>query len=242
MSITQLLSVSEVYEMHPGGDDNPAWINPGMRAVVRSIAEKKSKAGKPFFPCVLADETGSATVECSLFTRPKFSEGDVIELSGKGLRRGEYNGKAQVSVGRETEVHLVGKSVHHAEQAQAAATGAPAVNGQLQPVAGQAVGCALNQAMEMHRGIYSPEELREMLKRPGFFWDSVYEMASDQLRIARLLERGKLKPSIKEREGRGAPPAPAQPHQERSEAPRQRPAPGPDGSVAYNEIDEDVPF
>lgn len=196
MPTEQMLSVAEAVELQPGDAQNATWINPGMQGVVRKIERKMTKAGKPFFPCVIADTTGSATIEVSFFTAPKFGEGDLIELSGQGLRRTEYNGKPQAAIGQKTEVHVIGKHVHAEEQTQRAAAGAPAIDGTLQPVQGQTVGMAMKEALAI-----------VVFERTGgergspIFWEDVYTVASDIIRVSRLLESGKLAPSVKERAG-----------------------------------------
>lgn len=105
----RMLTVAEVYEMSPGDAENATWINPGMIATV--IKMTRIETGKLRWPCQLVDPDGtSASLEMTIFAAPKFREGDVIEISGKGFRRTEYNGKAQVAVGKETEIHIIGKA------------------------------------------------------------------------------------------------------------------------------------
>lgn len=104
-----MLSVSQVCDLQPGDEQNASWINPGFSGVVQAITSKKTKAGKNFWPCVIADvNEDRCTIEMSLFTAPKFREGDLIEVFGKGLRRTEYNGNAQATLGRETQIEVTG--------------------------------------------------------------------------------------------------------------------------------------
>lgn len=230
------LSVAEVFELQPGDDDNPTWINPGMIAVVQSVERKMGKNGKPRWPVVFADQTGSATVESAFFSAPKFSEGDVVQLEG-GLRRTEYNGKAQVSIGKNATINVVGKSAHHAEQKERAASGAPAVNGQPQMVLGQTVGMALKESLALvvmaHGGIQDGKPLKDPL-----FWHDVKQCASNIIRLSRSLEKGHLSPAPwptaakPESSGRVDPPKPAA-----------KPQPGPEGSAFPDQVDpEDIPF
>lgn len=193
----QMLSVAEVCELQAGDADNATWINPGFQGVVRKIDQRNTKAGKKMWPCVIADTTGSATLEVTFFTAPKFGEGDLLEFSGQGLRRTEYNGKPQAAIGQKTEVHVLGKSVHHEEQVERAATGQPAINGTAQPVIGPTVGMAINNAMETLRHTYGVE-FKAALKTPAF-WAEVHELSSDIIRVSRLLEHGKLAEPIRER-------------------------------------------
>ena len=246
----QLLSIAEVFELTPGTTENATWVNPGCIAVVREIKTIKSqKTGKEFFPCVLADQTGSATVECSFFTRPKFAVGDVIELAGKGLRRTEYNGNAQVSVGKDTVINIVGKSVHHAEQVQAAATGAPALNGTAQHVPGVTVGMAIKEAIRLAWLTTGMGMTRAILSDP-LFWADVKQYASNIIRVSRSLENGKLTapPWAAKPEETQAASAVAPTPQIAANAPKQAraaaPQPGPGGQAfpPSPENEEDIPF
>jgi len=188
-----MLSVAEVFELPAGKPDEPTWINPGCSGVVRSMTERKTKTGKHLWNCVLADQTGSATVEVSFFSAPSFKEGDLIELSGQGLRRTEYNGKAQMSLSAKTEIHRLGASVHHAEQAQAAAEGKPSVSGEAQHVYGATAGMAVKAALEWIA------EQSEIPATDPKYWEAVWSYASDVVRIARMIEAGKLAKPVKER-------------------------------------------
>lgn len=187
----EMLSVAEVCEMQAGDKENAVWINPGFVGVVRSITPRQG--ARKTWPCIIADTVGSATIEICLFQAPKFSEGDQIEISGKGLRRTEYNGKPQATIGKDTEIHILGRSVHHEEQKERAISGQPSVNGQLQPVNGQSVGMAIKEALT---ALVPGNEAR--LNSPSF-WFEVHQFASDVIRISRQLEAGKLAPSVKDR-------------------------------------------
>lgn len=236
------LSVAEVYELQPGGEDNPTWINPGMIAVVRSMERKIGKNNKPRWAVVFADQTGSATVESAFFSAPRFAEGDLVQLEG-GLRRTEYNGKAQVSIGKNSTVNVVGKSAHHAEQAERAATGAPAVNGAPQMIDGQAVGMALKESIALTVMAWGGIEDLKKLNDP-LFWSDVKTHASNIIRIGNSLKRGNLSPSPWQ-----AAEAPAPAPQHHSAPPPQntprRTAPTNEREAANlgdDNLDEDYPF
>lgn len=233
--MSNLLSVHDLLQLPTG-----SFVEPGFTAVVRST---QPASGKKPPKAILADVTGSATILATLWSRPKMSVGEQFEFSGKGIKISEYNGTNEVSIGDKVAIASIGMSVHHAEQVERAAVGSPSVNGQpASPPNGQAVGNAIKEAQETLRYIYSPEEVGALLKQPSMYWDSVYELASDQLRVARLLENGKLKPSIKEREGR----APAAPPPQQQQPPARRGSPQTDRQ-AQNLSDEplddsSVPF
>lgn len=240
-----MLSVEEVLELQPGNADNATWINPGMRGVVRSITMKAKKTGGNFWPCMLGSETGAAEIEASYFSAPKFVEGDLIELSGQGLRRTEYQGRPQVALGKATETHVLGKSAHAPEQAERRAAGQPAVNGQAQPINGQTVGMAMKEAIALAGMATGDGITRQHLNDP-LFWQDIKTYAGNIIRISRSLEAGKLSPpswpTPKPQEAPAAPP-------DRSAAPARspsRPAASPQSErQAANLTDgdaEDVPF
>jgi hypothetical protein len=124
----RMLSVSEVFELQPGNDQEATWINPGFEAEVRKIVSTKIKSsGKPMHICTLGDPTCGAEVSMTVFTnQPGFQEGDTIEVFGKGLRRTEYNGLAQVSIGKDTEIHVKRIASQAAAPRQQARPPAPA--------------------------------------------------------------------------------------------------------------------
>lgn len=231
-----MLSVAQVCDLEPGDEENATWINPGFTGVVREVASKKSKAGKPFYPCIIADMTGPETIEVSFFNRrPPFAEGDVVDIFGKGLRRTEFNGNAQASLGRETEIAVVGQSAHEPEQRHAAATGAPAVNGKPQPVLGQTVGMAMKEALALLSRDLKRDDLIGHITSASF-WQAVHEAASDIIRVSRLLEKGKLAPSIKDRLNPTPVKAPSGGRDD-------RPAPKPVAAPVQQELEsDDVPF
>lgn len=252
-----MLSVAEVFELQPGDATNATWINPGFRAVVISVTQKKTKAGKDFFPCVLGSEEGGVTVECSFFTRPKFSEGAVIELSGQGLRRTEYNGNAQVAIGQKTDVHVISSGGQQAQQRPSTPTAqlppahstpqdtdttspAPgAGDGEPKWINGQTVGMAMKEAISLAGMCCANGVSRAALADP-LFWQDVKMYAGNIIRISSSLEKGKLSPPswpVAKREAEPVKPAPTPP-------PKQA-APPPRKEVNLDEdpdLDRDVPF
>lgn len=224
----KMLSVAEVCELPPGDKENAVWINPGFQGVVRTITLRQGQ--KKSWPCIIADTIGSATLEVCFFQAPKFEEGDLVEFSGKGLRRTEYNGKAQAAIGKDTNVHVLGKSVHHEEQKERVATSQPALNGQSQPVPGQTVGMAMKEALTA----LVPGNGARI--NTSAFWFEVHQFASDVIRVSRKLEAGKLAPSVKER-------AAAKPNPQAGVSqPPTPPIPPPPPKPSQQELDEDVPF
>jgi hypothetical protein len=243
MSTKELLSIAEVYEMTPGDKDSPVWVDE-FTGVVNSIEQKQGKeSGKKFWTCVIGDLTSPAEIQMSVFTAPKFSEGDVIEVTGQGMRRTEYNSTAQVTISKNTQVLKVAQSAHHQEQQQRKAESAPAVNGKLFTVRGETVGMAMNNALDiLTKHFDTRDQMIERICHPNF-WASVHDLASDIIREARALEAGKLAPSVRDRNGgvsaqRGAP---AQPPVQPKPAPRANPRDD-DASKDAPGNDEEVPF
>lgn len=210
-----MLSVNEVFEMLPGTEKDAVWINPGMTGIVTAIKPTKSRNNQPMFACVLKDATGSAEVTMTLFDEcittkgDKITVGDVLEIFGKGLRRTEYKGTQQISTGRATEIHKVGRSAHEPEQSRSETPN----GGERSPgggyhgtdsdpkgpgIFGGTVGMAMKESMALHTRGIEGEHLVNALCSP-LFWAAVHETASDVIRISLALERGKLCPSVKDR-------------------------------------------
>jgi hypothetical protein len=102
---------------------------------------------------------------------------------------------------------------------------------------------AMNQAIALLTYELSHDEIVQSVCE-AHFWRAVHETASDVIRVSRMLEAGRLAPSVKERT---AGPAPANPSPSRSPAPTRAPQPEnerqaanllPPGTV----MDEDLPF
>jgi hypothetical protein len=254
----QMLTLAQVCEMQPGDQDNPAWINPGFTATVDTIEQKKTAKGNSMWVCALSDPDNGARAEMALFTAPKFSASDSIEVTGNGMKRDEFKGKAKIGTGKGTVIRTLSGP---APARQAAPVTRAAYHDQPGPMANEApvpaaarqiyggtVGGALKIAMETFRYIYTPADLREMIKTPAFH-AALYEFTSDLIRIQLPLEAGRVAPAIKTRctafnaakdddqaqstGGRSDPPTPAT-----------RPQAGPGGSAyAPSSVpDEDCPF
>lgn len=237
----KMLSVAEVFEMTPGDSQNATWINPGMIAVVAKIQATKVKAtGRPMNICTLRDQTGSAEISMTVFSAVNFGEGDVIEVGGQGFRRTEYNGMAQVTLGKTPEIHVLGKSVHHNEQTTRKEHMEPSINGTKQHVNGQTVGMAIKESLLLVREGEAGAGLD--INNPDF-WKQVHKTASAIIRLSNALEHGNLTPSL-------SAPRPAAPAAEQAPQggradppkPKAKPEPGPGGAVKHDENDEDVQF
>lgn len=222
-----------------------SWVNDGFIATVRTIEIKNKKAGGNFWKCALADPTGATTVNCSLFVAPRFKQGDVIEVTGKGIKYKDGQYGKEVSVSDKASINVLGASVHHAEQAERLADSRPAINGQDHPVNGQTVGMAMKEAVGLLTHKLTHDEAVARIITP-VFWQSVHEVSSDIIRVSRLLEAGKLAKPVRERQpGYVRPPEPSAAASGRADplASRAKPAPGPEGSAfPTGGANEDVPF
>jgi len=107
-----LLSVNEVFEKSPGTQERPTWINPGFTGIANKITSTQARTdGAPMQICEIRDSMGSKVISMTLFKcdRAPFKEGDEIEVWG-AVRRTEYRGLQQVTIGQDTEIHVVRQS------------------------------------------------------------------------------------------------------------------------------------
>lgn len=200
------ISVAEACEMQPGDEQTPSWINAGVTGTVASITPRETKKGGKMWVCVLRDNTIDATIEFSMFTAPKFTPGDLIDVTGKGLRRTDYNGKPQLSLGKSVEVHKLGRGVdllgkggstQTAKQTSGQVSAEDATepaNEPLHPIAGQTVVMAMKEAI----ALVDPNHFTGTIGSPDY-WRAVHAAASDVIRVSRMLERGQLAPSARTR-------------------------------------------
>ena len=212
-----MLSVAEVREMvAPDPNDRDAeavWINPGLTGVLTKVvhSQTKKRPTKDMFICTLTDLVGSAEISMTLFEQCEFEEGDVLEIFGKGLRRTVYNGLEQISTGRETEIHKVGTSAHRGPDKPAQSAPAVGAQGQFKggfhanddpkpastAVYGGTVGLAMKESLAIHVGLCGKDLVGALSSSE--FWAAVDETASDIIRVCLKLEKGKLAPSVRER-------------------------------------------
>lgn len=225
--MTNPLTLSQVAQQNEG------YLNAEVEATCLAITAKKSnRTGKNFWVVKLGEQAGAETMESSMFAPPKFGVGDVVIFSGQGIKFSRDNFGAKLSVSEKTIITKLGASVHHEEQQERRAESRPAVNGTVIPVPGPTVGMAINNALTVLTKDLSHDELIARLIAPTF-WSSVHEVASDVIRVSRMLEAGKLAPSMKDRtENNSISYTPR--------TPDRSPAPAP--ALAKPGTDEDVPF
>lgn len=198
-----------------------SWINGTLEAhciKVETIAKKAPKVGN-FYKAHLSDGGSEPLASMSLFMAPKFQAGDIIRLSGQGIKRGDYNGKVQISIGKDTRIDVSPGQ----QKLVAAAHAAHAEHANSEMISGQTVGMAMKEALAL-RSMGHTTTMSELLTAPGF-WSGVHETASDIIRISRMLEKGQLADPVRARQPQQKKAAPARP-----------------ASTVEQELDEDVPF
>lgn len=204
MSTEKNYTVAEV-AMLP---DEPGWVNGSLAAHVLKIETIAKKAGGQFWKATLGDAPGDYTgcVSLSLFMAPKFQQGDQIRLGGGGIKKSSYQGKAQISLGKSSTVEVIlgtarlQAGVSAAMETNRANTAQQANEGLIN---GQSVGMAIKEALSLQTFACDEAQVRQLTRTPAF-WQEVHETASDILRLAQLLEKGKLAAPIRERAGKPA--------------------------------------
>lgn len=106
----KLMTVGEVLELPVGDSEKAVWIDGFTALVVKIVAtETKKRPVREMNICTLVDPNDDRGPELgmTIFGPVRFREGDVIEVSGKGLRRTEYDGIQQATPGRDTDIHVL---------------------------------------------------------------------------------------------------------------------------------------
>jgi hypothetical protein len=198
-----------------------SWINGTLEAhciKIETIAKKAPKTGN-FYKAHLSDGGSEALASMSLFMAPKFQAGDIIRLSGSGVKKGSYNGKAQFSTGKDTKIDVSPGT----PKMQASVHGAMAEHANSELISGVQAGGAMKLALQMRS--QGQVNMDQLLDAPGW-WQKVHDTASDIIRVQRMLERGSL-----------ADPVRARHPQQKQTTQASRPPP-----TVEQELDEDVPF
>lgn len=193
---SKLITIGEILEMTPGDRQQAVWINDDFEAV---LSDPKRGQGKAPNTAVLTDPHSSGISILGNFfgTDPSRYAGKVVHISGKGISRTEYKGTQQVTIGDKATIQIVGDA--KPGQAPKAGTG-PAGSASGAPHGAQ-VGMAVNNAITILREIHAKgDEQAAMAYFTGLeFSKDLYMVSSDILRIARVLEAGKLADSPKHR-------------------------------------------
>ena len=237
------MSVAEAVELPAGDAENPSWVE-GCKGLAGPIVQKQSKQGKSFWALSILDAVNPGiTIALTMFTAPKFAPGDLIEITGSGLRRTDYNGKAQLALSQSNVISLLQKGAVTAANLPQPVVGSlpppkwPATPSETRQIFGATVGSAVKLAVEMASASGLDHKSPE-------FWKEVHGHASQIIRVQLFLEAGNLAPRLGTHDIQPeATPEPVAPPPSVT-AVASRPQPGPDGSAfpASSENDEDVPF
>jgi len=200
------------------------WVDGGFEAVVNEVKELKKRDGSGVFYSVkLSELGGEPTVDMMSFTAPKYTKGDRIRVSGQGIKKGSYNGHAQVKCGMKVGVTVV-SSVGNAPAAAPVANSGHSAHVQAPTnIQGQTVGMAVNNTLSLLTQGMAHEAIVKATQTPQF-WTVAYETASQIIRLSKSLEGGKLAPNVWDKAA-----APA-------------PTPAPAHSPQLDQPDEDPPF
>jgi hypothetical protein len=211
--MSNVITLSQVAAMQ---DD--AWLNDPVHAVLSVTAQRTSKAGKPFWSAVLTDpnDPSAPTVATTFFADPSRYNGQLVSIEGKGSKKGSYNGKPQINIGKTAFVKVLGAAGATAPTPAASRTfiPPPAASSIARPAYsadGAKTGGCVARAMEAIA--YMQEQVTE---------DSIVQYAGMFLRATTRLEQGEWA--------------------QQAAQPVKRPQPGPGGSVNTDDSPEDVPY
>jgi hypothetical protein len=189
---TKLITIGEILEMSPGDRQNAVWINDDFECV---LSDPKKGQGKAPNTAVLTDPHSSGISILGNFfgTDPSRYAGKVVHISGKGISRTEYKGTQQVTIGDKATIQIVGDAKPgQAGKSPAASSGGGSAAPSREE--GQRIGNAITNACanirESMAGM-APEAVDAYYSGTAFSKD-LWTQASDIIRVARLLESGKL--------------------------------------------------
>lgn len=199
-------TIYDLLQLQAGDKDNATWVNDEFEAVVSDI-----KNGQKSNSCRLSDPHNPGVQITAVFwdqrDLSRFN-GCVCHFAGQGMKRTEYKGEQQVSMSAKSTVNIVGRATN--QGGQNAGSGQPQGQRQGNPagagpgpssassaIHGATVGMAINQACGLIKDTQQPLEL-SYLHSPAFSKD-LYLIASDIIRISRVLESGKLAPNPAQR-------------------------------------------
>lgn len=88
------------------------WINDPFDALLTITKQATGRSGKTFWQCELSDpnDPSAPPVSVSLFQDPGRYHGQVVEIGGNGNKKGSYNGRPQINVGRQCIIRVTGQA------------------------------------------------------------------------------------------------------------------------------------
>jgi len=227
MSSSSSLTIAQLLELPAGSKESPQYVNDAFIAVVSGC---KPPSGRMPGTARLTDPDTGISIVGKFFGRdPGRYDGQLVRFSGSGMSRTEYNGTQQVVIGDKATINVERAATPAARAATPpppfAGAGAqaplplPAPTAAHAPaVFGATVGMALNNACTIIRDDYLADftaAQRVNYYKGMEFSRDLYTLASDIIRISRVLEAGKLADSPKVR---ADPEAAARAEQERANA------------------------
>lgn len=208
MSTKPPATIYDILQLQPGTKESPTWVNDEFEATVSGL-----KSGPKSTSAILSDPHNPGVQITAVFwdkrDLSRFN-GCVCHFAGQGMKRDEYQGTQQVSMSAKTTVNVVGRAPGN-QGGQNAGSGQP--QGQQRPAGnaapagapgvlhGATVGMAINQANGI---IIAGAKDMKAEDREKFFDSPAYSrmlwtIASDIVRIALLMEKGKLATAPKDR-------------------------------------------
>lgn len=230
-------TIGQITELPPGDSNNPAWINEDFEAIITNVKEAKTKSGKAYYTATLQDpHSTNITLDATFWLSGiPAKQGKVCHFSGQGMKLEEYKGNLKLTIGDKAKINVVGgapaRSAAPAQRPAPAAGSKPASAQGGSSIFGATVGMAINQAIGIIKDTL-PEVTLDNYYLTTDFSKDLHTLASDILRVAALLEKGKLAPAVKDRQP--APPPEPEPEPE--------PTPEPTDMGQEQPGDEDVPF
>jgi len=169
-----------------------SWLNDGIAAHVLEVNTVPKKAGGNFWSVALSDGGPSPLASISCFTAPKYVAGDNIRITGTGIMKKTYQGKAQITYGSKATVEVIrgAAGIQKAVEAhQEQSRGQQAQTSNVKLVSGQTVGMAMKEALSLCVHGQSADTVAKLRTSPQF-WEDVKTTARDIIRISQSLEKG----------------------------------------------------
>lgn len=180
-----------------------SWIPGPFTCVVKNAREMQGRNGSRFYSAELEDpENPRIMIEATAdidFTR---LQGDLVEITGSGISREEYQGNAQLKMGRKAEAHVISSKAHRAPTGPPSRPDTRAAGGSSrQPPAASAerpYGPAIGNALDLATRCI----LDANLATPGTpeFVVELLGIASDIMRVNAYMAAGHLAPKAVDRE------------------------------------------
>lgn len=198
-------TIYDLLQLPAGDKQNASWVNDEFEGVVSDV-----KKGQKSTSCKISDPHNPGVSITGVFWDGRDLSrfvGCVCHFAGQGMKRTEYKGEQQVSFSEKSTVNMVGRhtgtpagngGAQSAPKAGGGNAPAPAAGGVIH---GATVGMAINQANGIiiagTNGMKS-EDREKFFDSPEYS-RRLWTLASDIVRVSRLMEGGKLATAPKDR-------------------------------------------